>query len=867
MLLKKSVFVILASVIGGWAVAFNPSPAQIQQFQNLPKAQQEQLARQYGVDISALTSQATVSTEEPKQMIPPERSTAPPEVKTRATSEEDKVIKAFGYDIFAGKPMDFTVDTLPVPLDYVMESGDGVKVQLYGKRNQELELVIDREGYIHFPEFGPVLVAGLGFEDLRNHVQKIVKQKVMGVEVVVSMGAMRTMQVFVVGELVQPGAYNVNGLTSLTQAIIASGGIKESGTLRNIQLKRKGQTIATLDLYELFLKGDTSKDIRLLAGDTLFVPSKTSNVLIEGEVNRPAIYELKGKTTLTQLLSIAGGAKPQAYLSKIGIKRITDSGVEQITVDLSNPPSRNLVIENGDEIIVRPISQTLNNAIAVRGEVIRQGAYNFKEGMRVNDVISSLNSDLKQNADLNYSLLVREDLTSREISVHQFSLLKAIEVPNSKDNLLLHERDQIFVFDNGIETDYWFGAYTNKKVTITHEKQGDKERLDAQTGALIVEQDVASLEIDDADELSKSATVRQVSREELLKPIVERLKAQSSYQSPAKLIEVSGAVRFPGTYPLAESESVASVIAAAGGLSEKAYLMKAELTRRNTRDDKFSATHHSFSLRDALDDKNLIQLYAQDHLVVKTQPNWQRDMIVELQGEVVFPGVYSFQRGETLKDIVERAGGFTRFAYPKGAVFSRERLKRQEQERLELLNLQLKQEIGGLALRRQNSSATYTTQPTDALAIADELAKTEAVGRLVIDLEKALEGDRPANVMLEKGDKLYVPAVNPTVAIMGEVQYASNHTFRPGMTLEEYVYSAGGTKKQADTDRIYVVKADGSVSLPNTSFWFSRKVQPLEPGDTIIVPIDTDYLDGLSSLTSATQILYQIGVAWSAVKD
>jgi hypothetical protein len=195
---------------------------------------------------------------------------------------------------------------------------------------------------------------------------------------------------------------------------------------------------------------------------------------------------------------------------------------------------------------------------------------------------------------------------------------------------------------------------------------------------------------------------------------------------------------------------------------------------------------------------------------------------------------------------------------------SRERLKRQEAERLKYLNAQLKQEISSMSLRRQGSSVS---DPAQAIAIVDQLDKAEPVGRLVVDLNKAMTGDKLANLLLEKGDKLFVPALNPVVSITGEVQYASHHTFNPNSTVEDYIASAGGTKRQADIDRVYIVKANGSVELPNNSFWFSRNYQPLEPGDTIIVPINTDYLDGLSTLSTATQILYQLGVAWSAVKD
>ncbi|UGA57366.1 SLBB domain-containing protein [Vibrio sp. VB16] len=875
MSIKNTVIAVIASAVSFSVLAFTPTPAQIKQFQNLPKAQQEQLARQYGVDVSALTGEATQAVTQQVQENPPIRATslaAPVEQASTLASKKsinNNGLRPFGYDVFSGQPMAFTVvDNMPVPLDYIMAPGDEITVRLYGKTSQELNLTIDREGFIHFPSFGPLSIAGQTFAQSREYISDLVKQKRIGVEVVVSMGAMRTMQVFLVGDITQPGAYNVNGLTSLTQALIASGGVKETGTLRNIQLKRKGKTIATLDLYDLLLKGDASNDVRLLAGDTLFVPSKMSDVSLRGEIKRPAIYELKGKTTLGQLLSIGGGATPRAYLSKVSIKRISSNGTEQITADLATRSGRNLLVKDGDEVVISPSSSALKNAVAIRGEVVRQGALRFVPGMKISDVITSAENDLKQNADLDYALVVREINADREIKVLQFDLGNALADPKSIDNIQLKERDQIFIFDNGLALDYWFGSNQNKKVT-SNEKLVDKstEFIDASTGAVVKTDSLNELNVQGNDSLTRADNIKQTSREVLLNPIIERLKAQSALHHPANIIEVTGAVKFPGTYPLPEGKSLNQVIKAAGGLGDDAYLTEAEITRKKKTTESYQVSHASFALNAVLNGEEAMTLQPLDHLVIKKQPDWQQGMTIDLQGEVKFPGTYTFQRGDRLEDVVSRAGGFTRFAYAKGAVFSRVGLKRQEQERLALLNLQLKQEIGGLALRRQSSSATYTTSPTDALAIADELAKTEAVGRLVINLEQAMAGDEAANVMLEKGDKLYVPATNPTIAVMGEVQFASNHTYKPGVTVEDYLLSAGGTKKQADTDRVYIVRADGSVMVPNNSFWFSRKQKPLAPGDTIIVPIDTDYLDGLSTLTSATQVLYQIGVAWSAVKD
>ncbi|WP_411293029.1 SLBB domain-containing protein [Vibrio coralliilyticus] len=889
--LKFNIHMLAASILLSASVnAATPTQAQINQFQSLPKAQQEQLARQMGVDLSAISSLGGTSVSsdiETSDIKKPERATEVSGKNTEATNEQkNKIVTSelpyFGYDVFSGSPLDFTpVEHLPVPHDYIIAPGDEVRIQLYGKSYSDLKLKIDREGKLNIPEYGPEYVAGQTFSELKNYVASLIQRKSIGVEAVISLSAMRTMQVFVTGDVKQPGAYNVNGLTTLSQALIAAGGIKLTGSLRNIKVKRLGKTVVTFDAYDLIVNGNSSRDIRLQAGDSILVPAKQADIVVKGEVLRPAHYELNSDSRLNSLINIAGGALPNAYLSKVSVKRRSAKGIEQLTLDMSSPHGKNFKLQPGDEVSLLSVGDKLENAIALRGELFRQGAYQFIEGLKISDVISRV--DLKENADLSYALLVREKPDSREISVWQFNLGEVLKSPSSIDNFSLQQGDQLFVFDNGLDVDYWYREQKSasskrmKKLNEDlsgHNSENDQKEesksvatLDSATGALVEKEQQKKLDIADDDKFAVADDFRLSSRESLLKPIIERLKAQASLDVQAKIIEITGAVKYPGVYPLTENSSFEKLIAAAGGFAEQAFLYSAELSRSEKIKQDFVVQHFAFSPNEILSGQDKLDIQAQDHIVIKTQPNWQRGNSIELQGEVVFPGTYTFQRGETIQDLIERAGGLTQFAYAQGAVFSRESLRRQEEERLKLLNLQLKQEIGNLALRRQNSSATYTTSPTEAMTIADELASTEAIGRLVINLPEALAGNANADIIVEKGDKLYVPARQPIVSVMGEVQFSSNHTFTPGMTIEDYISSAGGTKKQADTDRVYVVRADGSVMLPNNSFWFSRKSNPLEPGDTIIVPLDTDYLDGLSTLTSATQILYQIGVAWSAVKD
>ncbi|OOE85079.1 sugar transporter [Salinivibrio sharmensis] len=860
------------------AEAATPTASQLQQLKQLPRAQQEQLARQYGVDLDSLSTSSSDNEQQNANTTPetPERIGGEQSQSDnirhpgKASSQDDDTLKPFGYAFFDGKPASMaSVDDLPLPSDYQIGPGDTLDIQVFGKENQQYDLTVKRDGNIHFPKYGPMQVAGETFGKVREQIKAMFEQRVIGVDVTVDIGAMRTMQVYLAGDVKQPGAYTVNGLTTVTQALLASGGIKTSGSLRDIQLKRNGKVIEILDLYDLLLAGDSSNDVRLLKGDTLFVPARGAQVAIEGEVLRPALYELNGPTTLASAINMAGGALPEGYLSSVSVKRVTESGIQQFSLDMSTSKGQTFTVKNGDDIKIAKSNDALDDAVVLRGEVVRQGAYNFEPGMTIADLVSNAQRDLKPTADLNYALVVREIDAERNIEVLQFKLGQAIDHPNSSDNLRLQQGDQVFVFNNGIDSQYWDQRQSAKvdKSRLNKKTSGDTY-IDAETGA-----EVQSQTKQNESKLAKKLAERDDEgerslREQELEPIIERLKDQANNQYNAAIVELGGAVKYPGVYPLPANASFEQLLDAAGGLTEAAYLRQAEITRRQVVEGRLTVRHYPLDLNKAIKGEGpQFAIHRQDRINIKTKPNWHKNNTIELQGEVRFPGVYAFERGETIKDVIERAGGLTEFAYPKGSVFSRERLKRQEEERLKMLNRQLQQEISSLALRRQTSSAQYTTSPSEALSLAEELQNAEAVGRMVISLPRALEGDDVANIMIENGDKLYVPPKNPVVSIMGEVQFTSNQLFEPGMTVSDYIESAGGTKQQADTDRIYVVRADGSVMMPNNSFWFSRSQKQLEPGDTIIVPIDTDYLDGLSTASTATQILYQMGVAWQAVKD
>ncbi|SQD80119.1 SLBB domain-containing protein [Moritella yayanosii] len=357
--------------------------------------------------------------------------------------------------------------------------------------------------------------------------------------------------------------------------------------------------------------------------------------------------------------------------------------------------------------------------------------------------------------------------------------------------------------------------------------------------------------------LAQAAKIRNI----LLAPILAKLKLQAQFGEQPQIVEIRGNVRFPGLYPKTSNMSLTELIDAAGGLSAKAYTDKIEVSRLNT-----ATAHVQLEQLDVNLSQGRFMLNNADVATVYTKPGWTDNNKVMLLGEVMFPGEYNIKRGETIENVINRAGGFTQFAYPDGAVLSRESLKIAEQESNARLAENLRKEISAMSLRRTSKTLSNQSSPTEALKIADELSNTEALGRLIIDLPDIMAGDESVDVAMEDGDILYVPPLRNVINVVGEVYSASAHVFNHKLTLHDYIQRSGGSKSQADTDHMYVIRANGSITVADSSFWFTRSTVELQPGDTIVLPIDAEYLDGITTISAASEILYQMGVAVQAIK-
>ncbi|WP_286930025.1 SLBB domain-containing protein [Marinobacter sp.] len=827
--LTKRLLMSLALVLPVTTAAQSISQSQIEQFKSMPRAQQEALASQYGVDLDSIAGSAGQQNQRPQNVnvVEPVDAISDEERERARQEQEDNEeqdrknggLKPFGYDLFAGSPTTFApVTEIPIPNDYTLGPGDVLRVQLWGKENQQLELPISRDGTVSFPQSGPQSVAGLSFDEARQQIKKLVSEQYIGVQASVTLGELRSMRVFVLGEARKVGSYTVSSLSTITNALYVSGGIKRTGSLRKIQHKRDGELVGELDLYDLLLAGDTSNDNRLQPGDVIFIPPVGDRVGIEGEVYRPALYELKNGTNLQELVNLAGGLTPQAYPQLVRIERNNDDFLRIIAeANLTTQKGKQARVRPGDRIEVASISDITGQYVEVKGAATRPGKFAWVPGMRVSSVINSLDTDLVPVADQRYAAIVRTDPKTDEVSVLNLRLRDAVQNPGSEQDMLLEEQDRVLIFS-------------------------------------------------DAGKVEGGEEGRNFTRQQLFSPVLQRLKAQAKPGAPEQTIRVTGPVRYPGEYPLPASRQVADAIYVAGGLKDSASLYTAELARFGVDDEGTGKTRiQNLNLQAVMEGQASVTLKSRDRLLIKSIPEFAQAKTIELNGEVRYPGQYTIRDGETLRDVIKRAGGLTDNAFPEGAVFTREKLRQLEAQRLREAEERLQGDLVGVQLEGDDFGGQNAERTQQVQDLLEEVQDSRPVGRMVINLASVVGSNDYQPIRLQDGDTLTVPIIPQAVSVFGEVQFPTSHLHTKGLTVDDYLERSGGPTRQADEERVYVVKADGSVMLPEKSRWFGGRSQQLAPGDTIVVPIDVDRLNQLELWSNVSQIVYQMALGAAAV--
>ena len=436
--------------------------------------------------------------------------------------EPAEVLKPFGFSFF-NDSIQTSLDrgVTSIPSNYKIGQGDYLEVQLFGQENAGYSIMIGRNGMIQFPGIGPINVfeRGGSFQDLKNLVkEKVMEQLGEGVQVSVAMGEVRLIKVFLAGEFNNPGIRLLPATSTMMEALLQSGGMTEYGSLRKVTLKRKDSTNIVYDFYNLLLQGENPAIDSLIEGDVIFLPRVKSRVYVRGQVGRPAIYELSDAVKLKDVIELAGGFSSSAYPSDIQLERVDEFG-NKLLKSLNFESDSNLVVQNGDSIEIGSSTNLRKNSIKLDGEVDRAGQYEWREGIKLFDIVKN-KSILSENADLNYALIRRID-SQGQVEVISFSPLDLFKANREELNIPLSAKDLILF--------------------------------------------LPKFDIEE--------------RERAVRPILKELEFNGEPSVGTLVVSISGEVHFPGKYPMTKGMTVGDLLVSAGGLKESAFSLAAEISR------------------------------------------------------------------------------------------------------------------------------------------------------------------------------------------------------------------------------------------------------------------------------------------------
>lgn len=799
-------------------------------------------------------------------------------------------LSPFGYSMFK-RSFAQPLPAQPVAPDYIIGPGDEIQILLWGRVNTTYTLKVGQDGRILFPQIGPLTVAGMSYDEMKNFLTQQAT-RIIGANVAITLSRLRQIQVFVLGEVQSPGPYNINAMSTMLDALLAAGGPTERGSLRKVSLKRNGKVISILDVYDLLLKGDKNKDKRLKHGDIVYVPLVGPLVGIAGNVRRPAIYELKKETNLNQAIKLAGGLLPVAWNQMIQVERIENNS-RKIVLDISASDEKKMKdfkLKDGDLIKVFSVLPEAVNRIELIGNVARPGIYAYHQGMRLSEIIKNT-KDLLPDTYLDYALIKRYIFETGETKLVPFRLK---DVCLKKKDVALQPKDKIYVFSK------WFfepkptasveGEVRKPGSYQIPEKNFRVKDLILLSGGLTKNAYLDKAEIYRLDKREKKRFLITFNLKKAMAgdpehniqlEDLDRVVIHSIWEYlPKQTVSIYGEVNKPGEYTFTPGMRIKDLVFAGGNIKESAYLREAELSSYKIINGELcEIDHRKINLKKALegDPKNNIFLKPYDRLFVKKISEWQRIEYVDISGEVLFPGRYVIKKGERLSSVLKRAGGFTDKAYLKGAVFTRKRVQELQQRQINEMIDRLERElmVGGIA----KTGTAITSEEAKISAeeakmkreFLERLRNIKAKGRLVIHLRPLEEfKGTPDDIELEDGDKLYIPSNPQTIQVVGAVYNPTAFIYTPGTDISYYIEKAGGYTRTADKKKLYVLKVDGTGirpgSWPSRTFWWEpRHRTMLDPGDTIVVPERLEKIAWIRNIKDITTILYQLAVTAGVV--
>ena len=723
-----------------------------------------------------------------------------------------KRLNQFGYNFFKPSEGGFSPLTdIPVGAEYVVGPGDKLIINLWGSVEGTYELDVNRSGEIFLPRVGSVKVWGVSFGELPNLLKSNLAKIYKDFGLNVTMGKLRVVKVYVVGEVRAPGDYNLSSLSTLINALSAAGGPLKTGSLRSIQIKRAGKVVDTVDLYDFFLSGDKSRDIRLQSGDTIFVPVIGRVAGISGNVKRPAIYELKNEENLADLIGLAEGFLPTGYLQRVQLSRV-QAHEKRVVSDFSLDPKvdgktleelmKAIKIQDMDLVKIFPIDKTLRDHVRLSGYVLRPGDYALKPGMRVSDLLPQDNllpEYYREAAEItrlyppdyhpeklfinlakalagepNYNLELQE---FDELKV--FSRWEMEEMPRVWVNGEVQNPGEYRLFENMTVRDLLLAA-GNLKITA-YRKFAELSRI-KQTGETVASYPL-TINLEEALKGSEKDNVTLLPFDEL-----SVRKIPNWVEELDRHVTLSGEVKFPGTYPIYKGEKLSSIIERAGGFTESAYLQGAKFTRESVRET---------------------QQKRMDEVIARTE-----------------------------QEILKKQG-----------------------------------ELAALAASKEELEATKASLEGLQKGL-NKLKSAKAEGRMVLQLAQLPEFAKSEyNVEVMGGDTLQVPKTPSEVTVLGQVYNPTSLVYMQGKSASYYLSKSGGATRDAEEDDMYIVKADGTVvsrhqtSLgfnwnDDTKSWYfgSFLSTQMQPGDTLVVPQKLERTAWMREIKDIASILGNIAL-------
>jgi protein involved in polysaccharide export with SLBB domain len=811
-------------------------------------------------------------------------------------SSRPPVLERFGAEIFRNGTGNFDMLPMDVPVgpDYVLGPGDSLTVSLWGGVSQRLIRIVDREGRISLPEAGVLQVSGRTLGDVQQVVQSSLRSQFRDVRADVSISRIRSVRVYVVGDVERPGPYDVSSLSTPVNALVEAGGPTSRGSLRTLKHYRGNQLIQEVDVYDLLLHGVHGDMRRLESGDTIMVPPLGPEITIAGMVRRPGIYELNGEQNLAAALELAGGVLPSGTLRHVDLERL-ESHENRSMLALDIPENNNseavtkaledFKIQDGDKVKISPIVSYADKSVFLDGHVYRPGKYAYQEGMKLTDLIKSY-KDLLPEPYKAHAEIIRLNAPDYTPEVLAFNLDDALA--GKQQDLVLKPLDTVRIFGRydfedppvitvtGAVRDpgdhVTNGAtYLRDAIFLAGNANSDAELDDVQVFRHTEDGQLKVLSADLSKALAGDATQNL-----LLEPKDRVFVHKNLAKTDPPTVTIEGEVARPGKYPLGENMSAADLVRLAGGLKRSAYTQEADLTRfEEEQGSKIVSDHVDVPIAKALANEPDadVRLRDGDVLTIRQLTGWA-DMgaTIRVEGEVVHPGVYGIQQGERLSSILQRAGGFTKNAYLYGAVFERVQVRQMEiQNRTELIR-RVKSEAAEAKLTpaadQEDSKQAILLQYDTTL---EKLEHTNPAGRMVIHISSNVKAwaNTLQDIQVRNGDSIFIPKHPNIVIVNGSVYNPTAITYKPGKDTAWYLKQSGGPTGMANKKAVFVVRADGSV-IGGGGGMFSGGVEKAElrPGDMIIVPERTFSISHkFQNTVQAAQIATAITFAVTAARS